>query len=85
MGLMAVLGGIGVGVVTGWLLPVVWRAMWPAALASAVTVAIVLGALFGLAGISGSVGGLIGIAAGAWLHAAFRDYLTARAAKPKEA
>jgi len=82
---MAVLGGIGVGVVIGWLLPVVWRALWQTVLASAVTVAIVLGALFALAGFPGSLGGLIGITAGAWLHAAFLENVAARAVKSKEA
>ena len=81
---LAALGGVGVGLVVGWLLPIVWQARWQSVLASAGTIAIVLAVLFGLAGIWGSVGALIGIAMGAWLHGAFLEHVAARTTQPKE-
>jgi hypothetical protein len=83
--LTALLGGIGTGVVIGWLLPIAHRVRWPTITASALTVAVLLGVVFVLAGVSGLFGGAIGVASGAWLHAAFLEYVAARAVKPKEA
>lgn len=75
MDLMPVVGGIGVGVVVGWLLPVVRRRRWQSALASGAFVAVVIEVLFLLAGLPSSLGGATGIAVGAFLHAAFLEHL----------
>jgi NhaP-type Na+/H+ or K+/H+ antiporter len=81
---MVGLGGVGVGIVVGWLLPVVHLARWQSVVASVAIVAIVVGALYLLAGVSGSSGGAIGIVGGAWLHGAFLENVAARTARTKE-
>jgi hypothetical protein len=83
--LTAVVGGMGVGIVVGWLLPIVQRRSWQSVVASAAIVGIVAGALYLLAGIEGSLGGAIGVAGGAWLHAAFLEHVARRIVITKEA
>lgn len=85
MELMALLGGIGIGIVIGWLVPIVPLRGWQSVVASAAIVAIVVSALFAIAGASGSLGGAIGAAVGAWLHAMFLEHVAAISATRGEA
>lgn len=80
---MVELGGAGLGIVAGWLLPIVRSRTWPAVLASAAAFTIVVGALSVLAGLTAGLGAAVGMGAGTWLHAAFLEHL-ARMARARE-
>ncbi len=84
MDLTAALAGASMGIVIGWLLPIVRRRTWLAFAASGVLTLTVLGAVFLAVGIPGVWGGVAGITVGAWLHATFLEYVAGRSAVPKE-
>jgi multisubunit Na+/H+ antiporter MnhG subunit len=76
---MAVLAGASLGIVLGWTLPVVRRRTWAALLVSAVIAVTVAVAVYLLVGVQGTFGASVGLAIGAWLHAAFIEYLVGKA------
>lgn len=81
---MVELGGAGLGLVVGWLLPIVRVRDRRGLGYSALAVVVVILSLWFISGLSGAVGAAAGAAGGAWLHAALLELLAARSGRATE-
>ena len=81
---MTLVGAVGLGVVCGWLLPIVYSLSPKALVASAIAVGTVAIVLYPFAGLVASAGAAAGIATGALLHGLFLEHLRTRQPTPEE-